>query len=173
MLPFGVGERLPVDRLLGEIRSAPGIEGVTLLGGEPFAQAGALLPLAEGVRAAGLGLMAFSGFTLEELRGQGPRAAALLGALDLLVDGPYLASGASDRRRFIGSENQRVHFLTGRYRHLDDGEGGIGAGRGPLEVRIRGDRIFVSGAPDAGVARALAGPRRRRPISGPRRPAGW
>jgi anaerobic ribonucleoside-triphosphate reductase activating protein len=158
MLPFGAGERVPVERLLEEIRAAPGIEGVTLLGGEPFAQAGPLLPLAAGVRAGGLGLMAFSGFTLAELRRQGPEAAALLGALDLLVDGRYQASRASARRRFVGSENQRVHFLTGRYRHLDDGAGGIGAGPGPVEVRIRGGRVFLSGTPDAALARALGAP---------------
>lgn len=165
MLPFGLGQRVPVAALLGEIRAAPGIEGVTLLGGEPFAQAGPLAPLAAGIRAAGLGLVAFSGFTLEELRARGPEERELLGRLDLLVDGPYVASRASTRRRFVGSDNQRVHFLTGRYRHLDDGAGGIGAGEAPGEIRIRAGRIFLSGVPDAGLVRALAAPG---PRAGPR-----
>jgi anaerobic ribonucleoside-triphosphate reductase activating protein len=156
MLPFGTGERIPVDRLLAEIRAAPGIEGLTLLGGEPFAQARPLLALAAGVRAAGLGIVAFSGFTIEELRARGAETGALLAGIDLLVDGRFVAARASFRRRFVGSDNQRVHFLTDRYRHLDDGAGGIGSGEGPGEARIRGDRVFLSGAPDAALARALA-----------------
>jgi anaerobic ribonucleoside-triphosphate reductase activating protein len=166
MLPFGRGERVPVDALLAEIGAAPGIEGVTLLGGEPFAQAGPLSALGAGVRAAGLGLVAFGGFTVEELRSRGPEERALLSQLDLLVDGPYQAGRASTRRRFVGSDNQGVHFLTGRYRHLDDGAGGIGAGEGPGEIRIRADRIFVSGAPDAALVRALAAP--GQPVAGGR-----
>ena len=168
MLPFGRGKRVPVERILEEIRSAPGIEGVTLLGGEPFAQAEPLSQLAAGIRASGLGIIAFSGFTLEELRGRGPEARALLSRLDLLVDGPFEAARASARRRFVGSDNQRVHFLSGRYRHLDDGAGGIGAGEAPGEIRIRAGRIFVSGAPDAELVRALGAP--GRPLAA--RPAG-
>jgi len=148
------GAPLDVSELLAEIRAAPGIEGVTLLGGEPFEQAGPLAELARGVRRAGLGVMAFSGYTLHELRarrGCGP----LLAEIDLLVDGPYQAARRSARRRFVGSDNQRVHFLTGRYRALDDGDGGIGGGQGPVEVRVRGGRLFVSGAPDAGLLAAL------------------
>jgi len=148
------GDLVGVGDLLAEIRAAPGIEGVTLLGGEPFAQARPLAALASGVRRAGLGVMAFSGFTLEELLAD-PGCATLLAELDLLVDGRYRAGQRSARRRFVGSDNQRVHFLTDRYRALDDGAGGIGAGSGPVEVRIRGGRLFVSGAPDGALLAAL------------------
>ncbi|MBI5070495.1 MAG: radical SAM protein [Deltaproteobacteria bacterium] len=156
--PHG-GTLVGVEALLREIREAPGIEGVTLLGGEPFEQAGPLALLAGGVRRAGLGVMAFSGYTLHELRAR-PGAAALLAEVDLLVDGRYRAAERSSRRRFVGSANQRLHFLTDRYRALDDGAGGIGAGEGPVEVRIRGGALFVSGAPDAGLLAALRAGRR-------------
>ncbi|HQR30027.1 MAG TPA: 4Fe-4S cluster-binding domain-containing protein, partial [Anaeromyxobacteraceae bacterium] len=43
------------------------IEGVTLLGGEPFEQAGALAPFARAVRAGGFSVVAFSGHPLEDL----------------------------------------------------------------------------------------------------------
>ncbi len=163
MLPSEGGTVLGVEALRAEICAAPGIEGVTLLGGEPFEQAGPLAELARGVRRTGLGVMAFSGYTLDELRSR-PGAGPLLAEIDLLVDGRYQATRRSDRRRFVGSDNQRVHFLTERYRDLDDGAGGLGAGAGPGEVRIRGGRLFVSGAPDAGLLAALRG--------GPRKPDG-
>jgi anaerobic ribonucleoside-triphosphate reductase activating protein len=156
MLAGRGGEVLLASDLLAEIRAAPGVEGVTFLGGEPFAQAAPLAWLAAGVREAGLGVIAFSGWRLEELRaGRNPGVGALLAASDLLVDGRWERSRASPRRRFVGSDNQRVHFLTDRYRHLDDGRGGIGAGEGPVEIRIQGARLFLSGAPDAALAAAL------------------
>jgi len=148
------GEAVGVAALLAEICAAPGIEGVTLLGGEPFDQAEPLAELARGVRQAGLGVVAFSGHTLGELTAV-PAFRPLLAELDLLIDGRFLASRPDRRRRFIGSENQRVHFLTDRYRGLDDGAGGIGAADGTVEVRLRGGRMFVSGAPDAALLAAL------------------
>jgi anaerobic ribonucleoside-triphosphate reductase activating protein len=163
MLPARGGEVLPAREVLAEILAAPGVEGVTFLGGEPFAQAAPLAWIAAGVRAAGLGVIAFSGWRLGELRAlRRPGPAALLAACDLLVDGRWERAHASARRRFVGSDNQRVHFLTDRYRHLDDGRGGIGRGEGPVEIRIQGARLFLSGAPDAALARALRRPRRPR-----------
>jgi len=154
MLPPEGGALLGVPALLAEIQAVPGIEGVTLLGGEPFEQAEPLADLARGVRRAGLGVMAFSGYTLDELRAR-PSCGPLLAEIDLLVDGRYLAACRSARRRFVGSDNQRVHFLSRRYLDLDDGAGGVGVGEGPGEIRIRGGQLFVSGAPDAGLVAAL------------------
>lgn len=106
-----------VDALRAEIRQTDGIEGVTFLGGEPFAQAPALGALAQALRSDGLSVMVFSGYTLRQL--QAPRFAPLLQQTDLLVDGPYIASQASRSRRWIGSSNQRVHFLSERYHELE------------------------------------------------------
>src|SRR6516164_213379 len=46
-----------VDELAREALATPGIEGVSLLGGEPFAQAAPLAELARRVRAGGLSVM--------------------------------------------------------------------------------------------------------------------
>jgi anaerobic ribonucleoside-triphosphate reductase activating protein len=109
------GELLEVSRLLAEARAAGG-EGVTLLGGEPFDQAGPLSVFAVGARAAGLSVMTFTGYWLEELRARNePAVTALLAATDLLVDGPYDATRPESLRRWAGSTNQRFHFLTSRY----------------------------------------------------------
>src|SRR5688572_13495196 len=66
MLPFVGGQSVRLDDLLHQIVAAKGgqgIEGVTLLGGEPFAHAEGAAELAERVQAAGLSVMIFSGYT--------------------------------------------------------------------------------------------------------------
>lgn len=55
-----------VDRLL-EAQAEWGLEGVTFLGGEPFLQAQGLAAVAEGVSRAGLSVMTFTGYTMQEL----------------------------------------------------------------------------------------------------------
>lgn len=106
---FDGGREVGTDTLLADIRRNPLVSGVTFSGGEPFAQAGALLPLAEALRADGRHLMAYTGYTLEELL-ESPDGAvqALLRTLDLLVDGRFVQEQRSLELRFRGSANQRV-----------------------------------------------------------------
>ena len=146
MLEFAGGEaRDPEDMV--EEACAAGVEGVSLLGGEPFAQADGLATLAEGARARGLSVMIYSGYTLAELRalpGEGPRR--LLAAADLLVDGRFEAKLRSQRRRFIGSDNQVLHFLSDRYRADDPRL----AGANTVELRLRGGELLLNGWPVLG-----------------------
>ena len=104
---FEGGTLVPVDEVLARIKSSPLARGVTFSGGEPFEQAEALLPLAEELKAQGYHLMAFTGYTLEQLL-QKPGRAALLEKLDLLVDGPFIEAQKSLDLRFRGSRNQRI-----------------------------------------------------------------
>lgn len=101
--------------------AVPGIDGVTLLGGEPFEQARPLADFASRVAAHGLSVMTFSGFTYHELSGVGAPdgAAELLCATDLLVSGPFLSDRPDPRRPWVGSTNQEFHFLTDRLRHVE------------------------------------------------------
>ena len=97
-----------------------GVDGVTLLGGEPFEQAAPLAAFARAVRDAGLSVMTFTGHTLEHLQAAADDGVrALLAATDLLVDGPYEAGAPDPTRPWVGSTNQRFHFLSERYRHLE------------------------------------------------------
>jgi len=118
-LPLVERELKPVARLLAELLLAQqrhALEGLTLLGGEPMLQAQGLAELARGAQAAGLSVMVFSGYTLEELTACRPLGyRELLGATDVLVDGPYMRSQPDESRRWIGSRNQRVHYLSSRY----------------------------------------------------------
>ena len=104
---FDGGTLVPSDEVLARIRENPLVHGVTFSGGEPFEQADALLPLAKELKAQGYHLMAFSGFTLEQLV-QKPECRALLEQLDLLVDGPFIEAQKSLDLRFRGSRNQRI-----------------------------------------------------------------
>src|SRR5205814_5009897 len=119
-------------------------EGITLLGGEPFAHAAGAAGLAKAVRRLGLTVMVFSGHTLEEIRAcNDPVADELLAHTDILVDGPYVRELPETTRRWIGSANQRIHFLTDRYRADDP----CWRERNPLEIRVRDGEITVNGFP--------------------------
>jgi anaerobic ribonucleoside-triphosphate reductase activating protein len=144
------GDLRTVSGLLYEVRqAAPRIEGLTLLGGEPFEQAAPLAELARGARALGLSVMTFTGHTLEALRARQDAATdALLAATDLLVDGPYLAHLPDGRRRWVGSQNQRFHYLTDRYSPAIELPAPSEALRG-IEVRVSADgRVLVNGWPE-------------------------
>jgi anaerobic ribonucleoside-triphosphate reductase activating protein len=104
------GTLLPWQDLVSRVLAISGIEGVTLLGGEPFDQPSPLGEFAAAVRAEGLSVMTFTGHVLEELP-----PSKLLDSTDLLVDGPFLADRPETSRPWVGSVNQRFHFLTGRY----------------------------------------------------------
>lgn len=122
-------------------------EGVSFLGGEPFAQAAGVAAVARGVRAAGRSVMIFSGYTLDELRAMdAPGVADLLAHADLLVDGRYDASRRTTARRWVGSDNQVMHFLSDRYTPLDPRfhEGNH------LEIRLRNGEITLNGWPALG-----------------------
>lgn len=114
--PLG-GEERETEVLLAAIVSLKDIEGVTFSGGEPFHQPDALLELATGARTHGLGVVVFSGHTLEALRGQ-PLGTDILAQVDTLIAGPYVEA-LRHPRGLIASENQRVHHLSPRYGHLD------------------------------------------------------
>ena len=149
MLPEAGGDWMTVEALADRAQlaaEADGVEGITLLGGEPTAQAEGAADLAARAQAIGLSVMVFSGFTLEELTGRGdPATDALLATTDILVDGPYLRDHPEPMpgRRWVGSGNQRVHFLTDRY-GADDPRW---ARPNTLELRLSGGLLSVNGFP--------------------------
>lgn len=116
------GVELETSELASQILSTPGIEGLSMLGGEPFEQAAAVAELCGLVRAGGKTVMVYSGYTLAELQERAKSDAgvsALLGVTDLLLDGRYDATKPETTRRWIGSTNQQLHFFTEAYRPDD------------------------------------------------------
>lgn len=92
------------------------VEGVTILGGEPFEQADVCARLAEAARRLGGSVVTYSGYTWSYLqRSRLPEVQRLLAATDLLIAGPFVASRATDGRGWHGSDNQEFVYLTERY----------------------------------------------------------
>ncbi len=140
------GEAVEVDALVAQLGEVPGLEGVSFLGGEPFEQAAGCAELAKAARALGLSVMIFSGYTkaeLEERAAKDAGARELLLAADLLVDGRYDQALPDAKRRWIGSTNQALHFLTSRYSLLD---ARFHAGN-TVELRLEKGRVTINGWP--------------------------
>jgi anaerobic ribonucleoside-triphosphate reductase activating protein len=147
MLSFTAGYAVAVHEVVEQItrsQSVHCIEGLTFLGGEPLAHATGAVALARAARAIGLSTMVFSGYTLAEIRLlPDPDAQTLLTLTDILVDGPYHRELPETRRRWIGSANQQVHFLSPRYDEHDP----CWLLPNTLEIRLHGDALTVNGFP--------------------------
>lgn len=118
-LAFENRNLIRVETLAETVLSVSGIDGVTYSGGEPMAQAEGLFHLTRALKAQGLTAVSYSGYTLEELQTHpDPFVPLFLEQLDLLLDGRYIA----EQNGFLpwrGSLNQRAHFLSDAYRHLE------------------------------------------------------
>lgn len=113
---FGTGKKYSVEELFEKIKLQPGIEGITLLGGEPFEQAKELSKLAVLVKNEGMSVVCFTGYTMEELQHKNnPYINNLLLNIDLLIDGGFEQKNYNLSRPWVGSSNQRYIFLTDFY----------------------------------------------------------
>ncbi len=138
------GQSVTIESLAREITATPGIEGVTFLGGEPFAQAAPLASLAARLRQSDLSVITFTGYNIEEItQWADPHADALIALSDIVIDGPFISSQRTGSLPLTGSANQRYHFFTDRYRHI---EKQLKATPNRLEIRISPDgTVFANG----------------------------
>lgn len=106
---FSGGESVHLSRLYEDIMENPLVSGVTLSGGEPFCQPEQLAELAQELKRHGKHVMAYTGYTWEQLRGKHDAAIErLLAQCDVLVDGRFIESQKDMALRFRGSKNQRL-----------------------------------------------------------------
>lgn len=148
------GEDVAVEALAAEILGAArahALDGVTLLGGEPLEQMAGVTALVGALAGHGLGVILFTGHTLEEARAL-DGFARLEPALDTIVDGRFDAARREPRvggRRWIGSTNQRLVHLTSRY-----ADAALWGGPAHVDVRVGSDgAVAVHGDPE--LARRL------------------
>jgi len=113
------GQWVEVEELFqGIVALGDYIEGVTLSGGEPLQQMEPVLALLARIRKkTGLSTLVFTGYTWEEVQSM-EWAGRLLSLVDVLIAGPYDAS-RHVARGLVGSSNQTIHLLTGRYGPAD------------------------------------------------------
>lgn len=116
---FTYGEEY-TDQVTAEILEALSpdyIQGITVLGGEPFepSNQSALLPLYQAIRKQypGKNIWVYSGYTLErDLLGEGRARTVvtdeILSLIDVLVDGRFVLEQKNISLKFRGSENQRI-----------------------------------------------------------------
>ncbi len=108
--PLG-GIPVKVEDLLEQIKNEKLIKGVTFSGGEPFLQAGPLARLGRQVKALGLDVITYTGYTWEKLQAILPGdqdAKELLLVSDYVVDGPFITEERGFELPFRGSRNQRI-----------------------------------------------------------------
>ena len=88
----------------------PYVQGLTLLGGEPFLNTGILIPLVKRIHKElpEKDIWSWTGYTWEELMLETPDKLELLHLVDILVDGRFDISKKNLMLQFRGSSNQRI-----------------------------------------------------------------
>lgn len=109
---YGTPYTQALEEQIIEDLAASYCQGLTLLGGEPFLNTGVTLQLAERVRKEfgwSKDIWSWSGYTWEEITEEGSvDKQALLGLIDVLVDGRFEQEQFDRGLHFRGSRNQRI-----------------------------------------------------------------
>ncbi|MFD1393687.1 anaerobic ribonucleoside-triphosphate reductase activating protein [Lacticaseibacillus jixianensis] len=98
------------DRIIADL-SQSYVQGLTLLGGEPFLNTQVCLQLCRRVRREfghTKDIWSWTGYTWDELMQESEDKLALLNMLDILVDGRFLEAKKDLTLQFRGSSNQRI-----------------------------------------------------------------
>lgn len=110
-----------VDDFVNLVVNDKAIEGITILGGEPFDQSEALMALIKSVKKqSDLSIMLFSGYTKDSLEAKKSiDITSILSLVDIFIEGPYVKEYTDFSRQWVGSSNQKIHFLSNRYQGFD------------------------------------------------------
>ncbi|MBR6580760.1 MAG: anaerobic ribonucleoside-triphosphate reductase activating protein [Ruminococcus sp.] len=106
---FNGGKDIDTDELIEKIKKNPLLDGVTFSGGEPFIQAEILAALGKKIKALGLNIVTYTGYTFEELYENRDKNGwdKLLEVTDYLIDGKFKIDKKDWTAKFRGSSNQR------------------------------------------------------------------
>lgn len=139
----------PPYKLAQKVLSVPGLEGLTISGGEPFLQAENVLKLVRLIRTnSPLSIICYTGFTLADLKlMKDPAVQEILANIDVLIDGPYIDE-LNDNLGWRGSSNQTVHFLSGLYRERAEE---FHTRRRDIEVHLHEDHRLLVGIKPRGL----------------------
>ena len=98
------------DQIIADL-AQPYVQGLTLLGGEPFLNTKVCLQLVRRIRAEfgdTKDVWSWTGYTWDELQADSADKLELLSLLDILVDGRFLEAEKDLTLQFRGSANQRI-----------------------------------------------------------------
>ena len=97
------------ERIMSDL-SQSYVQGLTLLGGEPFLNTGVALPLVKRIREElpEKDIWSWTGYAWEELLQEDETKLELLRNIDILVDGRFKLSKKNLLLQFRGSSNQRI-----------------------------------------------------------------
>jgi anaerobic ribonucleoside-triphosphate reductase activating protein len=129
-----------IDFLVEEIKNSNST-GVTISGGDPFEQPEELFYLLREIKQLDLsdGVIVFSGYTIDEIRGD-IKLEKCLDYIDVLIDGLYIEEKRITNG-LAGSSNQEFHFLTDKISrdsiNIDQ----------EVEIHSLGDLIQITGFP--------------------------
>ena len=141
MHTFEARNLVSVEDLSKMILAEEGIEGITILGGEPLHQSPSLVRLIEAI--APMSVMLYTGFESDEIQDASSRA--LVRASDIVITGRYVDSLRSTNLRWRGSSNQQIIVNNPRYTHITESL----EDRNEIEVHIGNDGVIrIVGYPD-------------------------
>lgn len=98
------------DQIIEDLRQTY-VQGLTLLGGEPFLNTGITIPLTKRLKeefGATKDVWAWTGYTWEELLLESTDKLELLSYIDVLIDGRFEITKRDLSLQFKGSSNQRI-----------------------------------------------------------------
>lgn len=123
---FGYGEPFTAETkdYISALLEPDYIDGITILGGEPFEPENihGVEEIVQIAEESGKSIWIYSGYTLEKLvqRARTEREIwYILGTADVLVDGEYIEAERDITLRFRGSRNQRIIDLNKTWRNGD------------------------------------------------------
>ena len=108
---FSHGYYMEIEEIINMVKENPLLDGITLTGGEPFHQGRNCAILANKVKAMGLNIVTYTGYTFEEIVNEmeiNNSWKELLLATDILIDGKFDIEKKSMLLKFRGSSNQRI-----------------------------------------------------------------
>lgn len=108
---FSGGFYMEIDKILELVKENPLLDGITLSGGEPFHQGKSCGRLAREIKARGLNVVTYTGYSFEEIINEMDLNTGwrdLLLATDILIDGKFDIDKKSLLLKFRGSSNQRI-----------------------------------------------------------------
>jgi anaerobic ribonucleoside-triphosphate reductase activating protein len=169
LLSADAGKSIAVARLARHLLQLPAsLDGITLTGGEPSAQAAALSALLDLVEAERphWNILTFSGLTLRQWQRGDESQRRLLRQIDVLVDGPYVA-GRPGRHPLTASANQRLHLLTPRAQLLKHALDSLPANAANLGINPHGEDCLIGIVQPSARRRLHRGLRLTTPGPGP------